>query len=190
LKIEKKSQELSDTSVIISVEKLSQLKSDKISICLKDTSKKRSFSNDSLVFLSSFLNSMMFQNSCSIIICFLFFRNSNWFCRWIAFAKIFCICLWAFSNSWKTWLHSVFILFHFIIKKVKLHLWSRCIHSMQWLNLLSTRHFFCKQLQCSQKCITAHSEFVRSRRSLQCKIEFFVMQWKNMKKKWFLKRKS
>ncbi len=60
LKIEEKSQELSNASVIVSVEKLSQLKFDEISICLKDTSKRKLFSNDSLVFLSSFLSSAMF----------------------------------------------------------------------------------------------------------------------------------
>ncbi len=131
LKIREKSQELSNTSVIVSVEKLSQSKSDEISICLKDTSKKRSFSNDSLVFLSFFLNSMMFWNFHSIIVYFLFFRNINWFCRWVILVKIFCICLWMFSSSSRTWSCSVFILFYFIIKKVRLHLQSRCIHLMQ-----------------------------------------------------------
>ncbi len=60
LRIEKKSQELSNASVIVLIKKLSQSKSDEISICLKDTSKKRSFNDDSLVFLSSFLSSMIF----------------------------------------------------------------------------------------------------------------------------------
>ena len=190
LRIKEKSQEWSDTSVTVSVEKLSQSKSDEISICLKNTSKRRLFSNDSLVFLSSFSSLTMFWNSHSIIICFLFFRNSNWFCRWIVLAKIFCICLWAFSSLWRTWLHSVFILFHFIIKKVRLHLRSRCIHLMQWLNSLLTQHFFCKRLQCSQECKTARSEFICSKRSLQRKIKFLIVQWKNMKKKWFSRWKS
>jgi len=149
LRIEEKSQELSNASVTVSVEKLSQSKSDESSICLKNMSKRKSFSNDSLVFLSFFSSSMMFQNSYSIIIYFLFFRNTNWFCRWVVLAKISCICLWAFSNSSRTWLHSVFTLFHFIIEKVRLHLRLRCIHSMQRSISLSTRHFFCKQLQCS-----------------------------------------
>jgi len=149
LRIKEKSQELSDAFVIVLVKKLSQLKSDEISICLKDTSKRRSFNDDSLVFLSSFSSLTMFQNSCLIIICFLFFRNINWFCRWVVFAKIFCICLWAFNSSSRTRLHSVFILFHFIIEKVRLHLQLRCIHLIQWLISLLTRHFFCKWLQCS-----------------------------------------
>jgi len=183
LRIKKKSQELLNASVTISVKKLSQSKSDEISIYSKDTSKRRSFSNDSLILVFSFLSLIMFQNFHLIIICFLFFRNTNWFCRWVALAKISCICLWAFSNSWRTRLCSVFILFHFIIKKVKLHLWSKCIHLMQWSNLLSTRHFFCKWLQCLQERMTAHSELVCSRRSLQRKIEFFVVQWENMKEK-------
>ncbi len=119
MKIKEKSQELLNASVIISVEKLSQSKSDKISIYLKNTSKKRSFNNDSLIFLSSFLNSTMFQNFHLIIVCFLFFRNTNWFYKWVTFAKISCICLWAFSSSLRTWSCSVFILFHFIIKKVR-----------------------------------------------------------------------
>ncbi len=190
LKIKEKSQELSNTFVIISVEKFSQSKSDEISICLKNMSKRRLFSNDLLVFLSSFSSLMMFQNFHSIIICFLFFRNTNWFCRWVTFAKISCICLWVFSSSWRTQLHSVFTFFHFIIEKVRLHLRSRCTHSMQWLNSLLTRHFFCKWLQCSQRYMTARSELVRSRRSLRRKIEFFVMQWENMKKKWFSRWKS
>ncbi len=190
LKIEEKSQELSNASVTVSVEKLSQSKSDEISICLKNTSKRRSFSNDSLVFLSFFSSSTMFWNSRSIIICFLFFRNTNWFCRWVAFAKISCICLWVFSSSSRTRSRSVFTLFHFIIKKVRLHLRSRCTHSMQWSNSLSTRHSFCKRLQCSQRRMTARSELVRSRKSLQRKIEFLIVQWENMGKKWFSKRKS
>ncbi len=174
----------------VSVEKLSQLKSDEISICLKNTLKRRSFNDDSLVFLSSFSSSMMFQNFYLIIVCFLFFRNTNWFCRWIAFAKIFCICLWMFSSSSRTWLHSVFTLFHFIIKKVRLHLQLRCTHSMQRSILLSTRHFFCKWLQCLQECITAHSKLICSRKSLWRKIEFLIVWWKNMKKKWFSRWKS
>ena len=190
LKINEKSQELSDASVIVSVEKFSQSKSDEISICSKNMSKKRSFNDDSLVFLSSFLSLIMFWNFHSIIICFLFFRNTNWFCKWVVLAKIFCICLWAFSNSSRTQLHSIFIFFHFIIKKVRLHLRLRCIHLMQWLISLLTWHFFCKQLQCSQKCMTACSEFVRSRKSLWRKIKFLIVQWKDMKKKWFSKRKS
>jgi len=190
LKIEEKSQELSNASVTVSVEKLSQLKSDEISICSKNMSKRRSFSNNSLVFLSFFLSSMMFWNFHSIIICFLFFRNTNWFCKWVVLAKIFCICLWMFSSSSRTRSHFVFTLFHFIIEKVRLHLRSRCTHSMQWLNSLSTQHFFCKRLQCSQRCMTAHSEFIRSRKSLWCKIKFLIVRWKNMKKKWFSKRKS
>ena len=149
MKIEEKSQELSDTSVTVSVEKFSQSKSDEISICLKNTSKRKSFNDDLLVFLSSFLSLMMFWNFHLIIICFLFFRNTNWFCKWVTLTKIFCICLWAFSSSSRTQLCSVFTLFHFIIKKVRSHLQSRCIHSMQWSNSLSTWHFFCKQLQCS-----------------------------------------
>jgi len=60
LKIKKKSQELSDTSMIVSIEKLSQLKFDEILICLKDTSKRRLFSDDSLILASSFLSLMMF----------------------------------------------------------------------------------------------------------------------------------
>jgi len=60
LKIKKKSQELSDASMTVSIEKLSQLKSDKILICLKDTSKRRSFNDDSLILVSSFLSLMMF----------------------------------------------------------------------------------------------------------------------------------
>jgi len=189
LKIEEKSQELSDASATVSVEKLSQSKSDEISICLKNTSKRRSFSNDSLVFLSFFSSSTMFWNFHLIIVCFLFFRNINWFCRWVAFAKIFYICLWAFSSSSRTWSHSIFILFHFIIKKVRSHLRSRCIHLMQWLNLLSTRHFFCKWLQCSQRHMTARSELVRSRKSLRRKIKFLIVQWENMKKKVIFKMK-
>jgi len=176
--------------VTVSVKKLSQLKSDEILICLKNTSKRKSFNNDLLVFLSFFLNSMMFQNFHSIIICFLFFRNTNWFCRWVILVKISCICLWAFSNSSRMQLHSVFTLFHFIIEKVRLHLWLRCIHSMQWLNSLSTQHFFCKWLQCSQRCMTACSELVRSRKSLRRKIKFLIVQWENMKKKWFSRWKS
>ncbi len=46
--------------MIISVEKLSQLKFDEISICLKNTSKRKSFNSDLLIFLSFFLNSTMF----------------------------------------------------------------------------------------------------------------------------------
>ncbi len=183
LKIKKKSQELSDASVIVSVKKFSQSKSDEISICLKNTSKRKSFSDDSLVFLSSFSSSTMFWNSHSIIICFLFFRNTNWFCKQVVLAKIFCICLWAFSSSRRTRSHSVFILFHFIIKKVRLHLRLRCTHLMQRSNSLSTQHFFCKRLQCSQRCMTACSEFICSRRSLWRKIKFFIVQWKDMKKK-------
>ena len=80
--------------------------------------------------------------------------------------------------------------FHFIIKKVRLHLRLRCTHLMQWLNSLSTWHFFCKRLQCSQERMTARSEFIRSRRSLQRKIKFFVVQWKDMKEKWFSRWKS
>jgi len=190
LKIREKSQELSNASVTVSVEKLSQSKFDEISICLKDTSKRKSFNDNSLVFLSSFSSLMMFQNFYSIIICFLFFRNINWFCKWITLAKIFCICLWAFSNSSRTWSCSVFILFHFIIKKVRLYLQLRCIHLMQRSNSLSTWHFFCKWLQCSQRCMTAHSEFIRSRKSLQRKIKFLIVWWKDMKKKWFSRRKS
>jgi len=60
LKIEEKSQELSDASMTVSVEKLSQSKSDEISICSKNTSKRKLFSNDSLVFLSFFSSLMMF----------------------------------------------------------------------------------------------------------------------------------
>jgi uncharacterized protein YktB (UPF0637 family) len=60
LKIKKKSQELSDASMIVSIEKLSQLKFDEILICLKNTSKRRSFSDDSLILASSFLSLMMF----------------------------------------------------------------------------------------------------------------------------------
>ncbi len=149
LRIKKKSQELSDASVTVSVEKFSQSKFDEISICSKDTSKRRSFNDNSLILVSSFLSLMMFWNFRSIIVCFLFFRNTNWFCRWVAFAKISYIYLWVFSSSWRTRSCSVFILFHFIIKKVRLHLRLRCIHSMQWSNLLLTRHFFCKRLQCS-----------------------------------------
>ena len=149
LKIKKKSQELSDASMIVSIEKLSQLKFDEILICLKNTSKRRSFSDDSLILASSFLSLMMFWNFRSIIVYFLFFRNTNWFCRWIVLAKIFYICLWAFNSLWRTQSHSVFILFHFIIKKVRSHLQSRCIHSMQRSNSLLTWHFFCKWLQCS-----------------------------------------
>ena len=131
LKIKKKSQELSNASVTVSVKKLSQSKFDEISIYLKDTSKKRSFNVESLALVFSFLSSTMFQNFHLIIVYFLFFKNTNWFCKWIILVKIFCICLWMFSNSWKTRLHSVFTLFHFIIEKVRLHLWSRCTHSMQ-----------------------------------------------------------
>ena len=80
---------------------------------------------------------------------FVVFRNSNWFCRWVVLAKISCICLWVFSSSWRTRLHSAFILFHFIIEKVRLHLRLRCTYSMQRSNSLLTRHFFCKWLQCS-----------------------------------------
>jgi len=189
LRIKKKSQELSNASVTVSVEKLSQSKFDKISICSKNMLKRRSFSNDSLILIFSFSSLMMFWNFHSIIIYFLFFRNTNWFCRWVTLAKIFCICLWIFNSSWRTWSHSVFILFHFIIEKVRLHLQLRCTHSMQWLNSLSTWHFFCKRLQCSQERMTARSELVRSRKSLQRKIEFFVVQWKDMKEKWFSKRK-
>ena len=183
LKIEEKSQELSDASVIVSVEKLSQLKSDEILICSKNTLKRKSFNNDLLVFLSFFLSSTMFWNFHSIIVCFLFFRNTNWFCRWVTLAKISCICLWAFSNSSRTWSRSVFTLFHFIIEKVRLHLRSRCIHSMQWLNSLSTWHFFCKRLQCSQERMTARSELICSRKSLRRKIKFLIVQWEEMKKK-------
>ena len=190
LKIKKKSQELSDASVTVSVEKFNQSKSDEILICLKNTSKKRSFSNDLLIFLSSFSSSTMFWNSRSIIVCFLFFRNTNWFCRQVVLAKISCICLWAFSNSRRMQLHSVFILFHFIIEKVRSHLRSRCIHSMQRSVSFLTWHFFCKRLQCSQRRMTARSELVRSRKSLKRKIEFLIVQWKDMKKKWFSKRKS
>jgi len=68
LKIKEKSQELSDASVIVSVEKLNQSKSDEISICSKNTSKRTSFNDDSLVFLSSFLSLMMFWNFHLIII--------------------------------------------------------------------------------------------------------------------------
>ena len=112
------------SSVTARFSSYSQLKFGEISICSKDTSKRRSFSDDSLVFLSSFSSSTMFQNSHSIIVCFLFFRNSNWFCRRVALAKISCICLWMFSSSWRTRSRSVFTLFHFIIKKVRLHLRS------------------------------------------------------------------
>ena len=80
--------------------------------------------------------------------------------------------------------------FHFIIKKVRLHLRLRCIHLMQWLNSLSTWHFFWKRLQCSQERMTARSEFIRSRRSLHRKLKFFVVQWKDMKVKWFSRWKS
>jgi len=189
LKIRKKSQELSDASATVSVEKFNQSKFDKISIYSKNMSKRKSFNNNLLVFLSSFLSSMMFQNFHSIIIYFLFFRNTNWFCRWIVLAKIFCICLWAFSNSSRTQLHFIFILFHFIIKKIRLHLRLKCTHSMQWLISLSIQHFFYKWLQCSQKCMTARSKLVCSRKSLRRKIKFLIMQWKNMKKKWFSKWK-
>jgi len=72
LRIKEKSQELSDASVIVLVEKLSQSKFDEISICLKNTSKRKSFNDDLLVFLSSFSSSTMFQNFRSIIICLLF----------------------------------------------------------------------------------------------------------------------
>jgi len=176
--------------VIISVEKFNQSKSDENLICLKNTSKRKLFNDDSLILVSSFSSLMMFQNFYSIIIYFLIFRNTNWFCRWITFAKISCICLWAFSSLWRMQLHSVFTLFHFIIKKVKLHLQSRCTHSMQWLNSLSTRHFFCKRLQCSQERMTACLKLVRSRRFLQRKIKFFVVWWKDIKEKWFSKWKS
>ena len=190
LKIKEKSQELSDAFVTVSVEKFSQSKFDESSICSKNISKKRLFSDDSLVFLSFFSSSTMFQNFRSIINCFLFFRNINWFCRRVVLAKISCICLWAFSSSSRTRSHSAFILFHFIIEKVRLHLRLRCTHSMQWLNSLSTRHFFCKRLQCSQKRMTARSELVRSRKSLQRKVKFLIVQWEDMKKKWFSRRKS
>ncbi len=190
LRIKEKSQELSNASATVSVEKLSQSKSDEISICLKNTSKRKSFNDDSLVFLSSFSSSMMFQNFHSIIICFLFFRNTNWFCRWVALTKISCICLWAFSSLWRTWSCSVFTLFHFIIKKVRSHLRSRCTYLMQWSVLLLTRHFFCRWLQCSQKCMTACSELVHSRKSLWRKIKFLIVQWEDMKKKWFSRWKS
>ncbi len=172
------------------VEKLSQLKSDEISICSKNTLKRRSFNNDLLVFLSFFLNSMMFWNFHSIIVYFLFFKNLNWFCKWVTLMKISCICLWAFSNSWRIQSCSIFILFHFIIKKVRLHLRSRCTHSMQWSNSLSTWHFFCKRLQCLQERMTAYLKLVRLRRFLQRKIKFFVVWWENMKKKWFSRWKS
>ncbi len=190
LRIKEKSQELSEASVIVSVEKLSQSKSDEILTCLKDTSKRRSSSDDSLVFLSSFLSLTMFQNFRSIIVCFLFFRNTNWFCRRVALAKISCICLWVFSSSWRTRSRSAFILFHSIIKNIRSHLWSRCTHSMQRSNSLSTQHFFCKRLQCSQRRMTARSELVRSRRSLRRKIEFFIVWWEDMKEKWFSRWKS
>ncbi len=175
MRIEEKSQELSDAFATVLVKKFSQSKSDEISICSKDTSKRKSFNNDSLVFLLSFLSSIMFQNFCSIIICFLFFRNINWFCRWIVLAKIFCICLWMFSSSSRTWLCSIFILFYFIIEKVRSHLQLRCIHLMQWSILLLTWHFFCKQLQCSQECMTACLKLIHSRKSLQRKIKFLIV---------------
>jgi len=60
LKIKKKFQELSDASVIVSIEKLNQSKSDEISICLKDTSKRKLFSDDLLILVSSFSSSTMF----------------------------------------------------------------------------------------------------------------------------------
>ena len=188
--LKKKNQELSDASATVSVEKLSQSKSDEISICSKNTSKRRSFSDDSLVFLSFFLSSTMFRNFRLIIVCFLFFRNTNWFCKQVVLAKISCICLWTFSSSLRTWSRSVFTLFHFIIKKVRLHLRSRCTHLIQWLISLLTWHFFCKWLQCSQERMIARSEFVRSRKSLWRKIEFLIVQWEDMKKKWFSRRKS
>ena len=185
MKIKEKSQELSNASVTVLVEKFNQSKSDEILICSKNTSKRKSFNNNSLILVFFFSSLMMFWNFHSIIIYFLFFRNINSFCRQVILIKIFCICLWMFSNSWRMWLHSVFILFHFIIKKVRLHLQSRCIHSMQWLNSLSTQHFFCKWLQCLQKRMTACLKLVCSRRFLQRKIKFFVVQWKDMKEKWF-----
>jgi len=60
LKIKKKFQELSDASVIVSIEKLNQSKSDEISICLKDTSKRKLFSDNLLILVSSFSSSTMF----------------------------------------------------------------------------------------------------------------------------------
>jgi len=60
LRIKKKSQELLNASVTVSVEKLSQSKSDEISICSKNMSKKKSFNDDSLILVSSFLSLIMF----------------------------------------------------------------------------------------------------------------------------------
>jgi len=60
LKIKKKFQELSDASVIVSIKKLNQSKSDEISICLKDTSKRKLFSDNLLILVSSFSSSTMF----------------------------------------------------------------------------------------------------------------------------------
>jgi len=60
MKIKEKSQELSDASVTVLVEKFNQSKSDEILICSKNTSKRKSFNNNSLILAFFFSSLMMF----------------------------------------------------------------------------------------------------------------------------------
>lgn len=121
----------------------------KILICLKNTSKKRSFNVDSLILFSFFFNLAMFWNFHLIIACFLFLRNLNCICSWVTLITTFYITVlilitfqWILKRSRKTRSQLVFILFYFMIEKDKLHLRSRHMHFTQWSDFASTQHFF------------------------------------------------
>ena len=199
LKIREKFHELLKASATVSTEKFNQSKSKEIFIRSKDTSKKKSFSVDSLNFFSSFLNFAMFRNSRSIMNCFLFFRNWNWVCRRVVLIIVFCIFAfvlnifrWTSKRSWRTRSFLIFTRFHSTAEKIRSHFRSRRTHFTHLFDFSFTRHFLFRRLQFSQERITMRSNSKFCKQITTTKSwRFNNATWRHEEKQiWFLRRKS
>ena len=131
----------------------------------------------------------MFRNSRSIMNCFLFFRNWNWVCRWVALIIAFCILIfilnifrWALKRSWRTRSRLVFTRFYSAAEKNKSHRQSRRTHFTHLFDFFFTRHFLFKRLQFSQERIMIRSDFEFCKRSRRRRIKDLNVRREDMKK--------
>ena len=165
------------------------MKSKKILIRLKNTSKRKSFNVDSLNFLLFFSNFAIFRNSRSIMNCFLFFRNWNWVCRRIVLIIVFCILIfvsnifrWTSKRLWRTRSRLIFTRFYSTIKKIKSHLRLKRTHFIHLFDFFFTRHFLFKRLQFLQRRITIRFDSEFCKRSRRWRIKDLNVRREDMKK--------